>query len=158
MQQLGTLIAARVLHQRASWGQALGTHSHRSIKHPWGHIILPAPGYLTSARLGSSPRNVLALALQSPGSTPGQSLLLCAGDGGDPAVLLALKSPRRGLGAVLHGLLTPCGASRQLCDPRKAYREMFLKTRRSLTGFRLSRLSLELTYTPMKHKWIRKCG
>lgn len=73
-------------------------------------------------------------------------------------MLLASKSPRRGLGAVLHGLLTPCAASRRLCDPRKACREMFLKARRSLTGFRLSRLPLELTYTPMKHGCIRKCG
>lgn len=158
MQQLGILIAARVLHQCPLCGQALGTHSHRSIRRPWGHIILPAPGYPTSARLGSSPGNALALSPQSLGSTPGQSLLLRAGDGGDPAVLLAPRSPRRGLGALLHGLLAPCGASRQLCDPRKACREMFLKARRSLTGFRLSRLPLELTYTTMKHKWIRKCG
>lgn len=119
LQQLGTLAAARVLHQRASCSWALGTHSHQSIRHPWGHIILPAPGYPTSARLGSSPGNVLALTPQSPGLTPGQSLPVRAGDGGDPIVLLALKSPRRGLGTMLHGLLAPCSASRQLCNPER---------------------------------------
>jgi len=109
------------------------THSESAVP---GDLLLPAPGNPTSARLGSSPGNVLALVCQL-GLMWGQCLPLCTCVPG--------KEVTPG-GAQGCSELTLCSLQfiTWLCKPRETWGEMFLQELRAANRHSLS---LQLTYT-----------